>query len=84
MLNKMPEGGDVKDHLNGLFDAIDKLQSMNIEINGDMLAIIILYSYDTFRCAMESRDDLPDTETLKIKIIEESEARARKTSFIRH
>lgn len=84
MLNKMPEGGDVMDHLNGLFDAIDKLQSMNIEINGDMLAIIILYSlpdsYDTFRCAMESRDDLPDAETLKVKIIEESEARAQKTS----
>jgi len=29
---------------------------------------------------MESRDDLPDAETLKIKIIEESEARKRKTS----
>lgn len=83
MLNKMPEGGDVKDHLNDLFDAVDKLQSMNVEINGDMLAIIILYSlpdsYDTFKCAIESRDDLPDAETLKIKIIEESEARKRKT-----
>lgn len=83
MLRKMPEGGDVKDHLNDLFDAVDKLQSMNVEINGDMLAIIILYSlpdtYDTFRCAMESRDDLPDAETLKIKIIEESEARKRKS-----
>lgn len=86
MLNKMSEGDDVKDHLNDLFDAVDKLQSMNVEINGDMLAIIILYSlpdsYDTFRCAMESRDDLPDAETLKIKIIEESEARKRKTSDI--
>lgn len=73
MLRKMPEDEDVKDHLNDLFDAVDKLQSMNVEINGDMLAIIILYSlpdtYDTFRCAMESRNDLPDAETLKIKII---------------
>ncbi|KMQ88092.1 retrovirus-related pol polyprotein from transposon tnt 1-94 [Lasius niger] len=84
MLRKMREDGDVKDHLNDLFDAVDKLQSMNVEINGDMLAIIILYSlpdtYDTFRCATESRNDLPDAETLKIKIIEESEARKRKTS----
>lgn len=72
MLRKMPENGDVKDHLNDLFDAIGKLQSMNVEINGDMLAIIILYSlpdtYDTFRCATESR----------VKIIEESEARKNK------
>lgn len=53
MLNKMPENGDVKDHLNNLFDAVDKLQSMNVELNGDMFAIIILHSlsdsYDTFR-----------------------------------
>lgn len=78
MLCKMSEGGDIKDHFNDLFDAVDKLQLMNIEINGDMLTSIILYSlpesYDTFRCAMESCDDLPDTKTLKIKIIEESEA----------
>jgi len=84
MLHKMPEGGDIKDHLNDLLDAVDKLQSMNVEINGDMLAIIILYSlpssFDTFRCAIESRDDLSDAETLKIKLIEESEARRQKSS----
>lgn len=59
MLSKMPEGRDVKDYLNELFDAVDKLQSMNVEINGEMLAIIILYSlpdsYDTFRCVIVSR-----------------------------
>lgn len=84
ILRKMPENVDVKHHLSDLFDSFDKLQSMNMEINGDMLAIIILYSlpdtYDVFRCAMESRDDLPDAETLKIKIIEESEARKRNSS----
>lgn len=36
MLRKMPDDGDVKNHLNDLFDAVDKLQSMNVEINGDM------------------------------------------------
>jgi len=35
MLHKMPEGGDIKDNLNDL-DAVDKLQSMSVEINGDM------------------------------------------------
>lgn len=47
VLHKMPESGDVKDHLNDIFDAVDKLQSMNVEVNGDMLAIIILYSLRT-------------------------------------
>lgn len=78
MLHKMPESGNVKDHLNDLFDAVDKLQAMNVEINVDKLAIIILYnlprSYDIFRCAIKSRDNLPDVDILKIKIIEESEA----------
>jgi len=36
----MPESGEVKNHLNDLFDAVNKLQSMNVEIN-DMFAIII-------------------------------------------
>lgn len=66
MLRKMPEDRDVKDHLNDLFVIVDKLQSMNAENNGDMPAIIILYSlpdsYNTFRCVIESRDDLPDAE----------------------
>lgn len=44
MLHKMPESGNVKDHLNDLFDAVDKLQAMNVEINGDRLASIILYN----------------------------------------
>lgn len=38
----MPESGNMKNHLNYFFVAIDKLHSMNIEINRDMLAIIIL------------------------------------------
>lgn len=84
MLHKIPEGGDIKDHFNDLLDAVDKLQAMNVEINDDMLAIIILYSlpnsYDTFRCAIKSRDDLPNADTLKIKIIEESEACKQKST----
>ncbi len=37
-------------------------------------------SYENFRCAIESRDDLPSPETLKIKLIEERGARKEKTS----
>lgn len=37
----------------------------------------IVFQIVTFRCAIKS-DDLPDVETLKIKIIKESEAKKRK------
>lgn len=79
MLQKLDEGGDVREHMNKFFDAVDKLESMQVAINGDLLSIMLLYSlptsFENFRCAIESRDDLPVAETLKIKIIEESEAR---------
>ncbi|KMQ84505.1 retrovirus-related pol polyprotein from transposon tnt 1-94, partial [Lasius niger] len=35
-------------------------------------------SFENFRCAIESRDELPGAEALKIKILEESEARCQK------
>ena len=55
---------------------------MNLVINDELLAILLLYSlpasYETFRCAMEARDELPKPEALKVKILEESEARSSK------
>jgi hypothetical protein len=75
----MDEGGDVRVHLNGFFDAVDKLGEMDVGINPDLLAIMLLYSlpssFENFRCAIESRDELPDPETLRVKIIEENDAR---------
>jgi len=35
--------------------------------------------FDNFRCAIESRDELPTPETLRVKILEESEARKNET-----
>ena len=79
--HKMEEGDDLKNHLSGFFEAVDKLQSMDVEINGDLLSIMLLHSlpssFENFRCAIESRDVLPDTETLKIKIVEEFHARQK-------
>jgi hypothetical protein len=40
----MDEGGDVRVHFNGFFDAVDKLGEMDVEINPDLLAIMLLYS----------------------------------------
>lgn len=82
-LHQMDEDGDVRDHVNKFFDAVDKLQEMNVEINSDLLAIMLLYSlpksFENFRCAIETRDDLPTPDTLRIKIIEESDARNNET-----
>lgn len=36
-------------------------------------------SYDNFRCAIQSRDNLPDPEILKIKILEEVDTRKEKS-----
>lgn len=50
-----------------------------MEVNPDVLAIALLYSlppsFGNFRVAIESRDDLPDLDALRIKIIEEFDAR---------
>jgi hypothetical protein len=54
---------------------------MDININDDLLSIVILYSlpasYENFRIAIESRDELPSPENLKIKILEENGARKK-------
>lgn len=63
---KMSEGGDIKTHIAQFFDAVDKLESMDVQINGDLLSIMLLYSlpssFENFRCAIESRDALPNAE----------------------
>ena len=76
---KLSENGNMAEHLNKFFDIVDKLKSMAIEIADDLLSMIILYSipssYENFRCAIESRDELPKPDSLKIKLLEECAAR---------
>jgi hypothetical protein len=80
--HKMREDDDVREHVAKFMDTVDKLQGMNIEINGDLLSIMLLYrlpsSFDNFRCAIESRDSLRHVENLKVKIVEENDARNQK------
>ena len=61
-LQKMENGGDVRDHVSRFFDAVDKLSEMEVDIYPDLLSIMLLYSlpssYENFRCAIESRDAL--------------------------
>ncbi|BES98060.1 Hydra magnipapillata [Nesidiocoris tenuis] len=77
---RMKEGQDVKEYLSNFIELVEKLQDMEIPIHQDLLAIIMLHSlpesFENFRCAILSRDELPTPEILRIKIIEESEARS--------
>lgn len=81
-LHRMQEGDDLREHMKKFFDAVDKLNAMNVDINADLLSIMLLYSlpegFENFRCAIESRDNLPDVEIFKVKILEENDARKQK------
>ena len=56
---------------------------MEIEVNHDLLTIMLLYSlpprFKNFRCAIESRDDLPSPDVLRVKILQEADARKNDT-----
>ena len=79
LLQKLDDNGNIRDHLMKFLDAVDKLKGMEISINKELLAILLLYSlpssFENFRCAIETRDILPDPDVLKVKILEESESR---------
>lgn len=80
---RLQEGEDVREHVYKFFDTVDKLEDMQVNVNADLLTIMLLYSlpgsFENFRCAIESRDQLPGPEDLKIKILEETEARKQNT-----
>lgn len=78
-MHKMSVSGDIHEEMGLFFDAVDQLESMDVKIHEDLLSIILLYAlptcFDNFRCAIESRDDLPKPEVLKVKILEAYESR---------
>ncbi|KRY39868.1 Retrovirus-related Pol polyprotein from transposon TNT 1-94, partial [Trichinella britovi] len=79
ILSKMNDEQNLNDFLREFFNCVDKLKAMDLEIADDLLSILLLYaipdSYESFRVAIESRDELPKPEVLKIKLLEEFEAR---------
>lgn len=83
MLQRMEDDEDVRVYLRKFFDTVDKLCDMEVDINPDLLTVMLLYSlppcYENFRCAIESRDELPTPEVLRIKIVEEHDARKNDT-----
>lgn len=78
-LTRMQEGDDIKKHLAEYFEADKKLKEIGLVVPDELLAILLLYSlpdsFEMFRTAMETRDDLPPTDVLKVKILEDYEGR---------
>ena len=60
---KMQDGSDIREHLAQFFKAVDKLAIMDIEINDKLLTLMLLQSllssFNMFKRAIESRDELP-------------------------
>lgn len=83
ILQRMVDGEDVREHMAKFFDAVNKLAAMEVEINGELLSIMLLYSlpsnFDNFRVAIESRDEVPTVDALKVKILEEYDVRKQTT-----
>jgi hypothetical protein len=52
--HKMREDDDVREHVAKFMDTVDKLQGMNIEINGDLLSIMLLYSLPSKKIVEEN------------------------------
>lgn len=81
---KMHDGDDPREHSRRFFDIVDKLAELEVDINKELLAVMLLRSlpekFENFRCAMSSRDELPSLETLSIKIAEEFDARREESS----
>ncbi|GBM55992.1 hypothetical protein AVEN_45139-1 [Araneus ventricosus] len=75
----METGSDVRDRIRKFFDFIGKLQDLDIVNDEDLTSVMLLYSlpanFETFRVAIESRDELPKLDTLRIKIIDEWQSR---------
>ena len=71
---KIDEDADFRERLDKFLNAVEQLEGMKIEIPNDMLVVLILKglppSFENFRCAIKSKDDLPNTEVLIGKILD--------------
>lgn len=82
---RMQSGESMHEHLNNYSNVLDKLTEMDLKILFyHLVSILLLYSipssYENFRCAIESRDELPNPESLIVKMLDEFNARQTHTS----
>lgn len=75
----MDEAQDMRDYMANFFDTVNKLDAMEIRIPQVMIVVLLLSSisksYESFRVAIKTRQELPTPDELKIKLLE---FRARK------
>lgn len=79
---RMADDGNMSEHINNFSSIVDKLGEAGIELNEELVTIILLSSlptqYEQFVVAMETRDNLPSLQGLKVKLLEESERKLQK------
>lgn len=82
MNQKLNENGDVQRHVDEFFEIVGKLSELSIEVSNELQTIMLLHSlpesFDNFRCAIESRDTLPEPDSLKVKILDENTTRKQR------
>lgn len=70
-------------HISKFFDIVDKLEGMDVKVNNDLLAIILLYSLlselENLRCAVEFHHTVGTCTCNGIKIIAEGYVRCNAT-----
>ncbi|UYV71448.1 hypothetical protein LAZ67_8003257 [Cordylochernes scorpioides] len=75
ILLKMNPNERLQDYLNKFSSLADRLSEMDAQVPEDFLSILLLCSlpesYEGFRTAIETRDELPSFEALKVKMLEE-------------
>ncbi|CAB0006643.1 unnamed protein product, partial [Nesidiocoris tenuis] len=80
---RMNDEDDVRGHMTDFFDTVERLKTMEVEIHQDLLAVMLLNSlpdsYENFKCAIETRDDFPSVDQLKIKILEQNDSRKERS-----
>ncbi|CAK9821559.1 Retrovirus-related Pol polyprotein from transposon TNT 1-94 [Anthophora retusa] len=79
--HKMEETQDMRDHVSKFFNTVNKLQFMDINVPQEMIVILLLSKpYEPLRIAIKSRKELSTPEELKIKLLDEYQARKRSTN----
>lgn len=77
-IQRMQHASSVREHVETFFDVVDKLGELDVTMNPKLVSLMLLCSlpssFEEFRCAV-SRDELPSPETLRVKIMQESEWR---------
>ena len=76
---KLSEKGDPKEFLDSFFERRDKLVLCDLKIPSEVYSTVLTLalppSYDGLVCAMESRDELPPPDDIRLKVLNQAKSR---------